>query len=277
MQKTIGLVPAAGKASRISPLPFSKELYPIGFFRASGHDAPRPKPVCLNLLEKMRLAGVTEAYIVLRKDKWDIPAYLGGGEILNMNLAYLLMHLPYGVPFTLNQAFPFIRNYQIVFGFPDIIFSPDNVFQKLLGRLEETSADVVLGLFPAVNPQKNDMVGLDQNGHIGSILIKPFQTNLKYTWIAAVWKPSFTCFMNNFVKKYQEKLLNKKSIGDNLPSSKEVHIGEVVQSGIESGLIVEKVIFERGSYLDIGTSEDMMRAIKNQGLEQDAKSNSDRQ
>ncbi|MEO1560926.1 MAG: dTDP-glucose pyrophosphorylase, partial [Cyanobacteria bacterium J06632_19] len=27
----IGLIPAGGKATRISPLPLSKELYPVGF------------------------------------------------------------------------------------------------------------------------------------------------------------------------------------------------------------------------------------------------------
>ena len=96
-QKIIGLIPAGGKAARISPLPFSKELYPVGFQNLDNGRSLRPKPVFTYLLEKMRLANITEAYIVLRKGKWDIPAYLGDGKLLNMNLAYLMMNLPFGV------------------------------------------------------------------------------------------------------------------------------------------------------------------------------------
>jgi glucose-1-phosphate thymidylyltransferase len=61
-QKTIGLVPAAGKAARLRPLPFSKELYPIGLPRLDNDRNLTPKPVCVYLLEKMRRASISEAY-----------------------------------------------------------------------------------------------------------------------------------------------------------------------------------------------------------------------
>ncbi len=105
----IGLVPAGGKATRISPLPLSKELYPVGF-RGDVDDIKknnqlnqaklRPKVVSHYLLEKMQLAGIDKAYFILRPGKWDIPAYFGDGAMLSMNLGYLIMGLPYGVPFT---------------------------------------------------------------------------------------------------------------------------------------------------------------------------------
>jgi glucose-1-phosphate thymidylyltransferase len=89
--EVIGLIPAAGLASRLSPLPCSKELFPIGFKASSrGHNL-NPKVVCHYLLEKMRLAGITNAYIVIREGKWDIPAYFGDGSILDMHLAYRLI------------------------------------------------------------------------------------------------------------------------------------------------------------------------------------------
>jgi len=128
----IGLLPAGGKAARVSPLPCSKEIYPVGF-RLMGEDRSlRPKVVCQYLLEKMRLAGVTKGYIVLRKGKWDIPAYLGNGRILDMHLSYLLLELPFGVPYTLDEAYPFVQDAIVVFGFPDIIFQPDDAFVQLL-------------------------------------------------------------------------------------------------------------------------------------------------
>ena len=86
-EKDVGIVPAAGWATRIDPLPCSKELYPIGFRSVDGGPSVRPKAVCLCLLEKMKRAGVTSAYIVLPEGTWDIPTYLGDGTIVNMHLA----------------------------------------------------------------------------------------------------------------------------------------------------------------------------------------------
>ena len=84
----VGLVPAGGRAERIAPLPCSKELFPIGFQMMKGNAQSRPKVVCQYLLEKFQLAGITQAYLVLRKGKWDIPAYFGHGELVNMHLGY---------------------------------------------------------------------------------------------------------------------------------------------------------------------------------------------
>ena len=69
--------------------------------------------------------------------------------MLDMHLSYLLMELPFGVPFTLDEAHHFVKNMIVVFGFPDIIFQPDNAFIQLLARQAATNADIVLGIFPA--------------------------------------------------------------------------------------------------------------------------------
>ena len=55
--RIIGLVPAAGEGRRLSPLPFSKELLPVGFFEETTEYGARPKPVCMYLLERIRRAG----------------------------------------------------------------------------------------------------------------------------------------------------------------------------------------------------------------------------
>ena len=89
----IGLLPAAGLANRIAPLPCSKELFPIGFRPIGSTEELRPKAVCLYLLESMRQAGVQKTFVVLRDGKWDIPAFLGDGRSLDMQLAYLMMNL----------------------------------------------------------------------------------------------------------------------------------------------------------------------------------------
>lgn len=125
---TIGLIPAAGQGRRISPLPMSKELFPIGSRMVAGKSGSRPKVVCHYLLEKMQRAGVAQAFFILRPGKWDIPNFFGDGADLGLKLAYLTVHVPFGVAFSLNQAYPFVRGATVVMGFPDMLLEPENVY-----------------------------------------------------------------------------------------------------------------------------------------------------
>jgi glucose-1-phosphate thymidylyltransferase len=253
MNEVIGLIPAAGRAKRISPLPCSKELYPVGIWRSPSEKEGRPKVVCHYLLEKMRAAGINRAYIVLRQGKWDIPAYLGDGELLNMQLAYLMMGLPYGVPYTLDQAYPFVQNHLVAFGFPDILFQPDDAFVQLLAKKVASNPDIMLGLFPADSPQKVDMVNLDENGRVRQIEIKPRQTQLRFTWGIAVWTPVFTAFMH-------EHLAGLKGPTTSEP---ELSMGHVIDAAVSSDLKVGGIIVSSDPYLDIGTPENLLKAIRN--------------
>ena len=255
MTEIVGLIPAAGTADRISPLPCSKEIFPVGYQRLDGLNGPRPKVAAHYLLEKMKAAGARKSYIVLRKGKWDIPAYFGSGRSVDSSLAYLVMDLPYGAPFTLDQAFDFIHADTILFGFPDILFRPFNAYSVLLERLSESAADIALGLFPAHNPQKMDMVVLDDTGKIRGLDIKPETTRLKYTWIIAAWTPEFTGFMHRHLKERQEAVASTIEAG-----GRELYVGDVIQAALEGGLHVEHVVFGDGRYLDIGTPEDLIQA-----------------
>lgn len=71
-----------------------------------------------------------------------------------MNLGYLIVRLLFGVPYTLDQAYPFVQNALVALGFPDILFQPDDTFKRLLARLAASKADVVLGVVPFDQPQK---------------------------------------------------------------------------------------------------------------------------
>ncbi len=259
----IGLIPAAGQAQRISPLPCSKEIFPIGFGNIRQKDQLHPKVAAHYLLEKMCFAGAQRAYLVLRKGKWDIPAYFGNGSIANISLGYLMTDFSYGVPFTLDSAFPFLKNKYVLFGFPDILFQPDDAYARLIERMDASRATIVLGLFLAENSQKMDMVELNADGTIRGIQIKPIQTNLEWTWIISVWNYAFTKFMHEYVQNYLHDTFNC----DNDPINehhKEIYLGEVFQAAIEFGLQIEQVIFSKGNYVDIGTTEDLVRAMEKQ-------------
>ncbi len=257
----IGLIPAGGRATRIAPLPCSKELYPIGFRQVDEGNSFRPKVVSHYLLEKMRLAGIKNAYIILRAGKWDIPAYFGDGKMVDMHLAYLIMDLPFGVPYTLDQAYPFVKDAIIVLGFPDVIFQPGEAYIQLLAKQVETNADIVLGLFPAYQPNNTDMVEFDSNGRICFIHIKPDNSQLEYAWNIAVWAPSFTHFMHEYILS-RHNILNDRRVDTNLEEKKELHVSEVIQAAIENDMHIDTVLFKDGNFLDIGTPEDMVKTVK---------------
>ena len=259
-RKVIGLLPAGGQATRISPLPASKELYPVGFRRVDEGGSLRPKVVSHYLLEKMQLAGIDQAYFVLRSGKWDIPAYFRDGTILKMNLGYLIMNLPFGVPYTLEQAYPFVQDSLVALGFPDILFEPEDAFVKLLARQATNQADVVLGLFPTNQPQKAGMVDFDETGLVRVIIEKPPQTDLRYMWGIAVWTPAFTQFMHEYLIEVEANKV-RSDVDSNLPPQSELPIGDVIQASIYKGFRVEAEVFSQGSYLDIGTPDDLVRAV----------------
>ncbi len=250
--EVVGLVPAGGQATRIAPLPCSKELYPIGFRPVDGEHGVRPKVVCHYLLEKMRVAGVTKAYIVLRDGKWDIPAYLRDGALLDMHLAYLIRDVPYGVPYTLDQAYPFVRDAFVAFGFPDILFQVEDAFAQLLAQQMASDADIVVGLFPAEEPQSLDMVDLDDDGRVRQIVIKPRKTELRYTWGLAVWKPIFTQFLHDHVAALKASAAGRP----------ELSVGDVVQAAIRNSLRVGAVHVSAAPFLDIGTQEHLVEAVR---------------
>lgn len=249
----IGLIPAGGKATRISPLPCSKELFPLGL-HPTADGGLRPKAVATYLLEDMRTGGATKAFFVIRHGKWDIPAYYGDGAMLHMHIGYLLMNVPYGPPFTLDQAYPFVKDSIVFMGFPDILTEPRDAFTYLLEDLQTTNADVVLGLFPTEFPHKWDPVDLGPDGRIRKVEIKPAQTDLKYVWAIAAWSPAFSAFMHTYL---QEKLPAFEA-----GQTREIIFSDIMQAAIDNGLHVRGVLFENGCCLDVGTPSDLQKALK---------------
>lgn len=266
-RRLVGLVPAAGQGSRLAPLPLSKELFPLGFRQVPGQRDLRPKVVCHYLLEKMQRAGVSDVFLILRPGKWDIPAYLGDGADLGLHLAYLTVHVPFGVPFSLNQAYPFIQGATVLLGFPDILFGPEDAYSRLLQRLENRGADVVLGLFPTDQPEKVGVVDFDETGRVLGIYEKSTFTHLPYMWAIAVWQPCFTDFLHQFVRQQQRNM-----IGDRIPQYfkswppyTEIPIGDVIYGAVRAGLRVEAEVLDGGYYLDIGTPDNLRTALQRFG------------
>lgn len=256
----IGLVPAAGRAKRVGPLPCSKEIYPIGFRRDESGQT-RPLVASHHLFQKFRRAGATTAFVILRDGKWDIPAYLGDGSVVGIELAYLVIPGSIGPPDTLDRAYSFVSSSTIAFGFPDIIFGPDDVFEQLLNRMRETSADVVLGLYPAPDVRQTDMIDFDASGRVRSMVLKPAASTLRYGWACAAWTPAFTHFMHEFVKHERGKAAEDVTAYQLVDAQGDLPMGAVVKAAVEHGLLVYGVEFPSDTYLDIGTPKHLVEAV----------------
>ena len=70
-----GIIPAAGRGSRIQPLAFSKELLPVGSRTEQGIE--RPCAVSEYLVERLILGGADKICFVISPGKSDILGYFG--------------------------------------------------------------------------------------------------------------------------------------------------------------------------------------------------------
>lgn len=248
MKEIIGLIPAGGSASRLGTIPCSKEIFPLGF-EGTG-DQRRPKAVSQYLLEKYRAAGATKIQFVLRQGKWDIPAYYGDGAQLGLTISYLMLRHLYGVPYTLDQAYPFVKEARVMLGFPDMLYEPEDCFATLLAQQTAQNADLVLGLYEVndrVLASRSDMVRWQsETGVIEAMEIKSPTTTLTHSWINAVWGPAFTEFLHQYI---QQDLPQREAD----PTLPEIQLGNIFVAAMEAGLKVRAHLFAGETFLDVGT------------------------
>ncbi len=260
--EVVGLVPAAGMATRLQPFPCSKEVFPVGFAVDEKTGMPRPKVAAQYLLDKFRTAGITNAYLVIKDGKWDIPNYFRDGNLVGLSLAYLVIGGSLGPPDTLDRAYPFIEQKRVAFGFPDILFGPDNAYRQLIERQERTGADLVLGLHEIEDTRVWDMVDCDKDGRVRDLVMKPVSTTLTHGWCCAVWTPVFSEFLHRFLRADETKRnLSRLANTANDPGG-DLAVGVVLQAALKAGIAVQSVKFPGESSLDIGTPENLVKAVR---------------
>ena len=255
-EQIVGIIPAAGVASRISPIPCSKEIFPVTWRVLDDGNTKVPKVIGHHLLDYMRFGGAKQVFIVIKEGKWDIPAYFKDGTGFDTHIAYLIADLPYGVPFTVNQGLPFLCSNLVLFGFPDILLTPANAFQVLVNKFKKSDADIVLGLFPVKNPGKWDIVKTDENGRVDNIDIKPVNTDENYAWAIACWGDRFTYFIDRFCTETAGEIKNKGT------QHKDYHLGHCLKQAIKEDFRIETVKFPDGSCVDIGTPDDLQSIME---------------
>jgi len=252
--RLVGLIPAAGRGTRLAPFPCPKELFPVGYqdYRTAKGVEQRPKVISQYLLENILLAGAKQVFIILGDGKQDVSKYYGDGHRFGCEVAYLYQERLSGMPGALDLAFPWIgadRETIVLFGMPDTILEPRTAFQTLLRAHLDRRADLTIGLFRTDNPSKFGMVECDGEWNVVSTVDKPKESNLEYMWGFACWSASFTQLLHEFVVEHAEV-------------EREVVLGDVFNRALERKMKVCAVPFDDGLYMDIGTAEELDAALK---------------
>jgi glucose-1-phosphate thymidylyltransferase len=242
MKDFVGVIPAAGKGTRLTGLKGSKEIIPVcalGSITPS-HDLARP--ACLHLMDAMLLAGITRQVMVLGTGKWDIPTELASVEAGAPRCAYVVITKSPGVPWTIDAAYSLVRGTNVAMGFPDILTTRPDLFIRLCDELTTTDLDVVLAVFPTDQGQGGDIVSLTGESLVSQIIPKPREVGAARVWIAAVWRPSFSEYLHEHLRRAEVSAEH----------GRELYIGDILNSSIGK-LRIGAVDFPLARFLDIGT------------------------
>ncbi|MBW3625659.1 MAG: nucleotidyltransferase family protein, partial [Armatimonadetes bacterium] len=173
-----GIIPAAGRGSRIQPLAFSKELLPVGSRYDGGTE--RPRAVSEYLVERMILGGATKLCFVISPGKSDILEYYGA-SIGPAAIAYVVQPQAAGLCDALFRAVPFVSPEEpVLIGLPDTIWFPEGGLQAL------GDEELSFLLFPVERPEFFDAVVADEEGRVREIQVK--QPDAKSNWIWGAFK-----------------------------------------------------------------------------------------
>lgn len=177
-----GIVPAAGRGTRIQPLACSKELLPVGA-RLQG-ETQRPCAVSEYLVQRMIRGGADKICFVIAPDKSDIMEYYGSEfacEYGAATIVYVVQAQPVGLCDAIFRAHPLIHEDEIVaVGLPDTVWFPEAALSALSGT------QLAFLLFPVARPELFDAVLLDDKDLVQTIRVK--QSNPGSNWIWGAFK-----------------------------------------------------------------------------------------
>lgn len=169
-----GIVPAAGRGSRIQPLAFSKELLPVGSRLDAGVE--RPCAVSEYLVERMLDGGAEKICFVISPGKSDIMEYYGG-SFGAAAIAYVVQPEPTGLCDAIFRAAPLIGvDDHVVVGLPDTIWFPQS------GLADLPDGVLAFLLFPVEHPEFFDAVVLDADDEVVEIQVKSPHAASNWIW-----------------------------------------------------------------------------------------------
>jgi glucose-1-phosphate thymidylyltransferase len=233
-----GIIPAAGRGSRIQPLAFSKELLPLGGRREG--EMERPRAVSEYLVERLALAGATRVCFVIAPGKSDILEYYGG-EAYSAAICYAVQPQPLGLCDAIFRALPLIHaSESVMVGLPDTLWFPEDGLRALPG------GQLSFLLFPVSRPELFDVVVTDEAGRVIEIQVKQKEARSNWVWGAFKMPASVLSELFDLWCRRQRR---------------DEYIGTLVNAYLERGGRASGV--RAGTrYVDVGTLEGYREAMR---------------
>lgn len=233
-----GIIPAAGRGTRIQPLAFSKELLPVGSRLSNGTE--RPCAVSEYLVDRMIIGGARKICFVIAPGKSDIMEYFGA-SYRDIPIAYVVQQGPFGLCDAIFAPQPFIDPAGLVaVGLPDTIWFP----AAALGELPKDRLAFLL--FPVARPERFDAVVMAQDGALREIQVKQRNPASKWIWGA------FTMPGQVFNDLHALWIARER---------RDEYVGTLVNAYIASGGTAVGVKAGR-AYVDVGTIDGYRAAIR---------------
>jgi glucose-1-phosphate thymidylyltransferase len=233
-----GIVPAAGRGSRIQPLAFSKELLPVGSRREAGIE--RPCAVSEYLVERMARGGADKICFVISPGKSDILEYFGAGYRAT-TATYVVQPSAVGLCDAIFRAAPLIQPEEpVLVGLPDTIWFPEDG----LAALPDSHLSFLL--FPVDRPEFFDAVVLGESDRVREIQVKSKSAGSRWIWGAFK--------MPGAVFHDLRRLWLARERSDE-------YMGTLVNAYLESG--AEAIGIKAGrAYVDVGTLDGYRAAVQ---------------
>ncbi len=172
--RIVGVIPAAGYATRLQPLDGSKEVYPID-----------GRPVMDYLVERMRAAGCSELRVVTRPEKRDVI------ENAARHGAVVVEAHPQSLAESYFAGLSGLGDDDVVLlGFPDAIWEPVDGYRRLL-EFRNGRWDVALGLLRAPDLTRHETVVFDDSGRVRHIEFKVQRPSSDWMWGLAIASARF--------------------------------------------------------------------------------------
>jgi glucose-1-phosphate thymidylyltransferase len=161
----VGVIPAAGYATRLQPLDCSKEVYPVG-----------GRPVMNHLIDRMRAAPCDELRVVTRREKTDVIANAReqGARVVVARPATLAASFLAGIEGLADDDIALL-------GFPDSLWEPADGYRRVLALLAQ-GFRVGLGLFEAQDLRRYEPVIVDDAGRVRALEFKPEHPSSSWLW-----------------------------------------------------------------------------------------------
>ena len=236
MNNTKGIILAAGRATRLFPIPFAVNKQLLAIY---------DNPMVYYPLSVLMLAQIKDILIITRKeDLKSFKSLLGNGKNLGINITYAIQKKPKGIADAFIIGKKFIGNSKCALILGDNIFYGEN-FRTKLQNAKFRNEGATIFSYSVHDPNRYGVVELDKNKKAKKIIEKPKhpKSNLAVTGLY---------FYDNEVVNIAKKLKPSKRGELEITDLNNVYLKK-------NKLYVET--FGRGfAWLDTGTPESLLTA-----------------